>query len=139
MKKDRELCLMMRGRHLMICYQKVMIYYSCKKSLKNGDWILQISLWSFGSYKKENFTKRLLKYNLQNCRVIFLPNSETKKYGTDTIAHEAAQLWSTPLTTYKLLPSLDLFKSEIKSWHCSDCPCNTCRVFVDGVGFINWN
>ena len=94
---------------------------------------------------KEVFTKRLHKCNLRNCRVTLLPYPKTKKapqhpwYCTDTIAYKAAQLWSTLPTRYKNLPSLDLFKSKIKNWHCSDCPCNVRRIFVDGIGFIKWN
>ena len=65
---------------------------------------------------KEVFTKRLLKYNLRNCKATLLSNPKTKKYGTDTIAYKAAQLWSTLPTSYANLPSLDLFKSEIKNW-----------------------
>ena len=65
---------------------------------------------------KEFFTERLLQYNLRNCRLTLLPNPKTKKYGTNTVAYEASQLWSTLLTRYKNLPSLDLFKSEIKNW-----------------------
>ena len=75
---------------------------------------------------KEVLTKALLKYNLRNRRVAVLPNPKTKKYGTDTIAYKAAQLWSTLQTRNKNLPSIDLFKSEIKNWHCSNCPCNIC-------------
>ena len=86
---------------------------------------------------KDVFTKRTLKNNLRNCRQTLLPNPKTKKYGTDTVAYKAFQFWSTLPTRCKNLPSLDLFKSEIKSWHCSDCPCNICRIFVDCVGFIN--
>ena len=63
---------------------------------------------------KESFTKRLLKYNLQNCRVTLLPDPKIKKYGTNSIAYKATQLWSTLPTRYKNLQSLDLFKSEIK-------------------------
>ena len=83
------------------------------------------------------FTKRLLIYNLRNCRQTLLLNPKTKKYGTDTIVYKATQLWSTLTTSYKNLPSLDLFNSEIKKWHSSDCPSNICRIFVDGVGFID--
>ena len=88
---------------------------------------------------KEVFKKRLLKCNLRNCRVTPFPNPKTKKYGIDTITYKAAQVWSTLPTRYKNLQSLDLFKSEIKNWHCSACHCNIYRIFVDGVGFINWN
>ena len=83
------------------------------------------------------FTKKILKYNLQNRRQTLLPNPNTKKYGTDTVAYKASQVWITLPTRYKNLPLLDLFKSEIKRWHYSDCPCNICQIFVDGVGFIN--
>ena len=82
---------------------------------------------------KEVLTKRLLKYNLRNCGVTILPNPKTKKYGTAAIAYKAAQLWSTLSTRHKNLPSLDLFKYEIKNWHCSDCPWNICWIFVEGV------
>ena len=51
---------------------------------------------------KEVLTKRLLKYNLRNCRVNLLPNPKTKKYGTDTIAYKAAQLWSALSTRYNI-------------------------------------
>ena len=88
---------------------------------------------------KEVFTKRILKYNLRSCRWTLLPNLKTEKYGTDTVAYKASQLSSTLPARYKNLPSLDSFKFEIKNWYCSDCPCNTCRIFFDGVGFINWN
>ena len=64
---------------------------------------------------KVKFTKRIIKYNLRNCRQTLLPNPKTKKYGTDTVAYKASQLWSTLPTRYKNLPSLDLFKFEIKA------------------------
>ena len=41
---------------------------------------------------KEVFTKRILKYNLRNCRETLLPNPITKKYGTDRVAYKAPQL-----------------------------------------------
>ena len=50
------------------------------------------------------FTKKILKYNLQNCTQTLLPNPKTKKYGTDTVAYKASQLWSTLPTRYKNLP-----------------------------------
>ena len=86
---------------------------------------------------KEVFTKRILKYNLRNCRENLLLNPKSKKYGTDTVAYKASQLWSTLPASYKNLPLLDLFKSEIKIWNCNDCPCNICGMFVDGIGFAN--
>ena len=98
-------------------------------SLKNIQ-KLMIEFYKYGlsaPIMKEVFTNRIFKYNLRNCRETLLPNPKTKKYGTDTVAYKTSQLWSTLPTRYKNLPSLDLFKSEIKSWNCSDCP----AIFVE--------
>ena len=81
---------------------------------------------------KEVFVKRI-----RNCEQTILANLKTKIYGTDTVAYKVLQLWSTLPTRYEHLPSLDLFRSEIKSWHCSDFASDIWRIFFDGVGFIN--
>ena len=120
----------MRPQHLMTRYQKVTILL-CKKYSNIDDWILQISLRFFGSHNIRNFYKKTPKYKLRNCRVTLLQNPKIKKYGTDTIAYKAAQLWSTLPRRYKYLQSLDLFKSEIKN--------SICRIVVNGIGFIIWN
>ena len=54
---------------------------------------------------KEVSTKRILKCNFLNCRVILLPNPKTKKYGTDMVAYKDFQLWSALPTRYKTLPT----------------------------------
>ena len=81
---------------------------------------------------KEAFTKRILKYDLQSFRVTFLPNPKHKKCDINMLAYKAVELWSTLLARYKNLSFLDLFKSEIKNWNCSEC-----QSFVEGLGFIN--
>ena len=89
---------------------------------------------------QKNFTKRHCdRNNLPNCGVTLSPNFKTKNCGTSRIAYKATQLWSTLPTRYKNLSSLDLCKSEINNWHCSNCPCNSCRIFVVELGFISWN
>ena len=81
---------------------------------------------------KEAFTKRILKYDLQSFRVTFWPNPKHKKCDINMLAYKAVELWSTLLARYKNLSFLDLFKSEIKNWNCSEC-----QSFVEGLGFIN--
>ena len=48
------------------------------KYSKIDDWILQISLGLSALIMKEVFTKRLLKYDLRNCRATFLSNLKLK-------------------------------------------------------------
>ena len=57
---------------------------------------------------KEAFTKRDFNYNLRGCRVTFVSDPKTKKYGTDAVIYKAAQILSILLTLYKNLPSSDL-------------------------------
>ena len=68
-------------------------------------------------------TERTLNHNLQNCRTTLLPNPKTIKYSTNTVADKAGQgvRWSTLPRSHKSLSSSDLFKFEIKTWHCNDC------------------
>ena len=55
---------------------------------------------------KDVFTKRLLQYNLRNCRLI--------RYGISTIAYEASQLWSTLLTRYKIFTIVRFIQTRNK-------------------------
>ena len=123
---------MMRTRHLMTCYHKSN-YTTIQVKTIFYNYLYGLS----APIMKEAFTKRILKYNLPNYRQTLLPNPKSKKYGTDTVAYNASQLWSTLPTRYNNLSSLDLSNSEIKSWHCSGCSFYVCRIFVDGVGFID--
>ena len=77
--------------------------------------MIQFYKYLDGLIMKEVFTKRLLKYNLQNCRATFLSNPKTKKYSSGTVVYKAAQPWSTLPIRYKIFLSLDLFKFEIKN------------------------
>ena len=81
---------MMRPRHLITCSQKVTILLIQKLITKFYNY-----LYGFLAPIMKVFTKRILKYNLQNCRGTLLSNPKTKKCGTDTIAYKTAQLWST--------------------------------------------
>ena len=74
-------------------------------------------------------------YNLRNCKEILLPNAETNKHGTDMVAYKAAQLWNTLPARCKNFLLFDLFEYEIINWHCSDCHCSICWIFVDGLDF----
>ena len=82
--------------------------------------------------------KSVLKYNVWSCRVTFLQNSRNNKYASDTVVYKAAQISSMLPASYKNLSSTDLLKCKIKNGRGSDCLRHICRIFADGVCFINW-
>ena len=38
----------------------------------------------------------------------------------------------------KNIQSLDVFKDKLKKIRFEKCPCDICRVYIDGVGYIDW-
>ena len=46
----------------------------------------------------------------------------TVRYGLKTILYRAPQLWSLVPADLKTLPNVNLFKSKVKHWECSECP-----------------
>ena len=46
----------------------------------------------------------------------------TVRYGLKTILYRAPQLWSLVPADLKTLPNVNLSKSKVKHWECSECP-----------------
>ena len=64
-------------------------------------------------------------------------NVRTVRYGTETLAHLGPKIWAIIPNDIKEANSLKIFKSRIKLWNPSKCPCRLCRTYVCGVGFID--
>ena len=64
------------------------------------------------------FKLRENMYNLRNFHIFQTENPRSLKHGL----REAA--------------SLILFKNRIKTWKCEDCPCRSCKIFIQNVGYI---
>ena len=46
--------------------------------------------------------------------------------------------WNTMLPEHlKGSVSLDALKVDIKSWTPEDCPCELCKIYVEGLGYIS--
>ena len=39
--------------------------------------------------------------------------------------------------TYKLLRAIKEFKSAIKAWTPTKCPCKLCKPYVQGLGYVS--
>ena len=64
------------------------------------------------------FKLRENMYNLRNFHIFQTENLRSLKHRL----REAA--------------SLILFKNRIKTWKCEDCPCRSCKIFIQNVGYI---
>ena len=74
------------------------------------------------------------QYNLRNRNDFVIPRVHTVYHGTESIIYLGPKIW-------------DIFPEEIKQknfflknllkWKPIKCPCRLCKVYLDGVGFIN--
>ena len=84
----------------------------------------------------EIFILRKNSYNLRHFHLFQTENPRSSKFGLDAIAYRASQLWQQLPTEIREVPSLSIFKDKIKTWKCSNCPCRSCKVFIQNVGYI---
>ena len=69
--------------------------------------------------------------------IAIVPNRpRTTKYGINSISHLAPKIWELIPKEIKSCKTLNLFKVKIKTWIPENCPCNLCRPYIHGVGFI---
>ena len=76
-------------------------------------------------------------YDLRNPRIIASKHKSTIKYGINTIAFKASQIWRNIPLEIRNSESLSLFKSNIKQIHSLPCRCKTCRSFIANIEYID--
>ena len=62
------------------------------------------------------------------------PNVRTSAYDTDYLAHLGPKIWAILAEYFKEIKTLELFKTRIKTWNPTNCPCKLCRLYVAGLG-----
>ena len=61
---------------------------------------------------------------------------DSKWYGLETALYHASQLWSLVPVDLTSLPNVNLFKSKIKHWECTECPCKHCKTYLKNIGYV---
>ena len=85
------------------------------------------------------FKLRENTYNLRNFHIFESQNPRTKKFGFDSIAYRASQLWKIVPEEIRNSAHLPMFKKKIKVPLVS-CSCNCCGKYIHYVGFTRiWN
>ena len=69
------------------------------------------------------FKLRENTYNLRSFRIFKSQNPRTKKFGLDTIAYRASQLWKNVPEEIRNSTSLPMFKKKIKNVPLIPCSC----------------
>ena len=77
------------------------------------------------------------QYNLCNRPNFITPQVESIFHETESISYLGPTIWNIGPEKFEHKKSLDSFKESIKMWVPTNCPCRLCKVYLDGVGFIN--
>ena len=73
------------------------------------------------------------------CKNDFIqPNVDSVYKGEWSLRWFGPTVWDNMLPeSYKEIETLERFKEEIKKWVPEDCPCKTCKEYVQGMGYVS--
>ena len=74
-------------------------------------------------------------YSLRNNRTFKSRRVKSMRYGTYSLAYLAPKIWELVPNEIKALESLASFKSAIKKWKTTECPCRLCKTHIPQVRF----
>ena len=83
------------------------------------------------------FKLRKNMYNLRNFHIFQTENPRSLKSGLDAIPCRVSQLWQQVPTDIREAASQAFFQNRIKTWKRQDCPCRSCKIFIQNVMYIS--
>ena len=65
------------------------------------------------------------------------PNISSVHYGEDSLAYFGSVIWDLIPQEIKIMNNLNSFKTAIRKWTPSKCPCRLCRTYIGSLGYTN--
>ena len=75
-------------------------------------------------------------YELRQGSCFHIPSVNTVFSGTESIRFLGPKIWELIPNDIKYLENLRDFKTVIKKWKPTSCPCRICKTYLHGVGFL---
>ena len=76
--------------------------------------------------------------NPRSERSFHIPSVKTEHMGKNSVRYLGPIVWDDMLPEkFKTIQTVEKFKTEIKKWVPTNCPCSLCKQYVAGVGFVN--
>ena len=79
------------------------------------------------SFIRNIFVPKFVPYSLRNTELLELPESNTVRYGVNSLTIRSAILWNKLPASYKEAKSLPEFKGKLKSCSIFQCTCSMCK------------
>ena len=84
----------------------------------------------------EVFQLNDITYNLRAGVSFRNSNVHTVHHGQQSVSYLAPRIWKLVPDNIKKSPSIQSFKSKIKTWIPMGCPCRLCKKYQPNLGFI---
>ena len=125
-------------RHLKNCWLKIKLLQYIIKIFNH--WQSKcIKLWII--YREETLVNLVLRnnynYNLRSRSDLTVPSINTLFKGQNSISYFGSVIWNLIPAELRGINSFQVFKSEIKEWRPTNCPCRLCRNYIGTLGFVN--
>ena len=85
----------------------------------------------------EFFVRNNHNYNLRSRSELTVPSINTVFKGQNSISYFGSLIWNSIPAKLKEINYFQVFKSEIKAWRPTNCPCRLCKNYVENLGFVN--
>ena len=84
----------------------------------------------------EFFVRNNHNYNLRSESELLLPNVNSVFKGQNSISYFGSVIWNSIPFKLRKASSYQIFRSEIKRWRPTNCPCRLCKNYAGNLGFI---
>ena len=67
----------------------------------------------------------------------FFPSINTVFKGQNSVSYFGSVIWNSIPAKLREINSFQVFKSEIKAWRPTNCPCRLCKNYIENLCFVN--
>ena len=73
---------------------------------------------------------------LRSNKIFSRPNVNTVKYGERSLQNLGVRIWEQLPNEIQNVDSIEKFKRFVKTWKPKQCPCNLCKTYINGLGYV---
>ena len=90
-----------------------------------------------GGKLSELFVRNNHNYNLRSRSELTVPSINTVFKGQNSISYFGSVIWNSIPAELRGINSSQVFKSGIKAWRPTNCPCRLSKNYIGDLGFVN--
>ena len=74
---------------------------------------------------------------MRTSKYFLRPHVKTVHYGEKSLQNLGVRLWNQLPCNIQETDTLSKFKEFVKIWRPQKCPCDLCKSYIHGVGYVN--